>query len=242
MKFSIKMNRPYILCVSSYPDMMEISPEHEDAIKVGLDSLENGLRRLNLESRISNLVAASTERHIPLLSIIGSRRKDLAELRWNWCSNFPGKRRRKINKKMMDIATAIGVLSPFPFYYWLWTCPQSWVDLCGKGRDPSKVMAYVAHFLKLVQFISLFSVSTFHWPLPFYFWPLLAFGQFLNFRSLQLLRLFACFRICIKFEDCRIYYRNMVILLDLTVRLVSFVPFMGLELRMRLITRWNERL
>ena len=137
---------------------------------------------------------------------------------------------------MMSITAVIGVLSPFPFYYWLWTYPQSWVDLCGKGCDPSKVMAYVAHFLKLVQFISLFSVSTFHWPPPFYVWPLLAFGQLLNFRSLQLLRLFACFRISIKFEDCRIYYRNIAILLDLTVRLVNFVPFMWLELRMRLIT------
>ncbi|KAK7381513.1 hypothetical protein VNO80_00057 [Phaseolus coccineus] len=87
----------------------------------------------------------------------------------------------------MGIAAAIGVLSPFPFYYCLWNWPQSWVELCGRGRDPSNVMGHVAHFLKLVQFISLFSVSSFHWPPPFYFWPLLAFGQFLNFRVYQLL-------------------------------------------------------
>lgn len=87
----------------------------------------------------------------------------------------------------MGIFAAIGVLSPFPFYYYLWNWPQSWVDFCGKGRDPSKIMAYVAHFLKIIQFISLFSVSSFHWPPPFYFWPLFAFGQFLNFRVYQLL-------------------------------------------------------
>ncbi|XP_009349632.2 phosphatidyl-N-methylethanolamine N-methyltransferase-like [Pyrus x bretschneideri] len=87
----------------------------------------------------------------------------------------------------MGIAAAIGVLSPFPFYHWLWSYPQIWVELCGKGRDPCKVMAYVAPFLKLIQFLSLFSVSTFSWPPPLYFCPLIAFGQFLNFRVYQLL-------------------------------------------------------
>ncbi|BFG24814.1 phosphatidyl-N-methylethanolamine N-methyltransferase [Prunus yedoensis var. nudiflora] len=87
----------------------------------------------------------------------------------------------------MGIAAALGLLSPFPFYYWLWTYPQTWVDLCGKGRDPCTVMAYVSHFLKLIQFLSLFSVSTLTWPPLLYFWPLIAFGQFLNFRVYQLL-------------------------------------------------------
>ncbi|PPD70147.1 hypothetical protein GOBAR_DD32974 [Gossypium barbadense] len=82
----------------------------------------------------------------------------------------------------MGILAGIGVLLPFPFYYLLWTYPQSWVNLCGKGRDPSKVMALVSHFIKLIQFVSLFSVSSFSWPPPLYFWPLFAFGQFLNFR------------------------------------------------------------
>ena len=91
-------------------------------------------------------------------------------------------------ERTMGIAAAIGVLSPFPFYYWLWTSPQSWVALCGKGRDPCKVMAYVFHFLKLIQFLSLFSVSTISWPPPLYFWPLIVFGQFLNFRSVSLCR------------------------------------------------------
>ncbi|KAJ6703053.1 PHOSPHATIDYLETHANOLAMINE N-METHYLTRANSFERASE [Salix viminalis] len=81
----------------------------------------------------------------------------------------------------MGIFAAVGVLLPFPYYYWLWTNPQAWVNLCGKDKDPSKVMAYVSHFLKLLQFISLFSVSTLAWPPPLYFWPLFGFGQFLNF-------------------------------------------------------------
>ncbi|XP_058226629.1 phosphatidyl-N-methylethanolamine N-methyltransferase [Rhododendron vialii] len=87
----------------------------------------------------------------------------------------------------MGILACVGVVLPFPFYYWLWTYPQTWVDMCGRGRDPSKVMARVSHLLKLVQFISLFSVSSLSWPPPLYFWPLFLFGQFLNFRVYQLL-------------------------------------------------------
>ncbi|KAJ0075117.1 hypothetical protein Patl1_34732 [Pistacia atlantica] len=82
----------------------------------------------------------------------------------------------------MGIVAAIGVLLPFPFYYWLWTSPQAWVNLCGKGQDPSKVMAYVSHFLKLLQFISLYSVSSLSWPPPLYFYPLFLFGQFPQFQ------------------------------------------------------------
>lgn len=84
---------------------------------------------------------------------------------------------------MMAVAACIGVLLPFPFYYWVWNYPQTWVDLFGKGRDPSKLMALVSHLLKLLQFLSLFSVSSLSWPPPLYFWPLFLFGQFLNFRS-----------------------------------------------------------
>ncbi|KAL2463052.1 Phosphatidyl-N-methylethanolamine N-methyltransferase [Forsythia ovata] len=87
----------------------------------------------------------------------------------------------------MGLWACIGVISPFPFYYWLWTHPQSWVDLCGRGHDPCRIMALVSHFLKIVQFVSLFSVSALSWPHPFYFWPLFIFGQFLNFRVYQLL-------------------------------------------------------
>lgn len=83
----------------------------------------------------------------------------------------------------MGILAAIGVVLPFPFYWWLWTNPQSWVSLCGQGRDPSTVMARVSHVLKAAQLLSLFSVASLSWPPPLYFWPLIAFGQFLNFRS-----------------------------------------------------------
>ncbi|PIA48194.1 hypothetical protein AQUCO_01400638v1 [Aquilegia coerulea] len=88
---------------------------------------------------------------------------------------------------MVNIFVSIGILIPFPFYYWLWRYPSNWVSLVGKGRDPAKVMAQVSHLLKLIQFISLFSVSSLSWPPPFYFWPLFFFGQFLNFRVYQLL-------------------------------------------------------
>lgn len=83
----------------------------------------------------------------------------------------------------MGVLEGIGVIAPFPFYYWLWNHPQTWVDLCGKNNEPSKLMAYVSHLLKLIQFISLFSVSSIslQWP-PLYFWPLFLAGQFLNFR------------------------------------------------------------
>ncbi|XP_034696527.1 phosphatidyl-N-methylethanolamine N-methyltransferase isoform X2 [Vitis riparia] len=87
----------------------------------------------------------------------------------------------------MGILAGIGVLLPFPFYYWLWTYPQTWVDLCGIRRDPSNVMAHVSHALKLLQFLSLFSVASLSWPPPLFFWPLFGFGQFLNFRVYQLL-------------------------------------------------------
>ncbi|KAK1407111.1 hypothetical protein QVD17_38722 [Tagetes erecta] len=87
----------------------------------------------------------------------------------------------------MGILACIGAISPFPFYYYLWNHPQTWVNLCGKHRDPSTTMAIVSHFFKLIQFLSLFSVSSLSWPPPFYFWPLFLFGQFLNFRVYQLL-------------------------------------------------------
>ncbi|XP_057787829.1 phosphatidyl-N-methylethanolamine N-methyltransferase [Salvia miltiorrhiza] len=87
----------------------------------------------------------------------------------------------------MGILACVGVILPFPFYYYLWNYPQSWVNLCGRGRDPCKAMALVSHFIKILQFVSLFSVSDLHWPPPFYFWPLFLFGQFLNIRVYQLL-------------------------------------------------------
>nr|GMD43465.1 phosphatidyl-N-methylethanolamine N-methyltransferase [Ipomoea batatas] len=87
----------------------------------------------------------------------------------------------------MGVLACVAVISPFPFYYWLWRYPQKWVDLCGKERDPCHVMAMVSHVLKLLQFIAILSVSTFSWPPPLYFWPLFFSGQFLNVRVYQLL-------------------------------------------------------
>ncbi|KDP41969.1 hypothetical protein JCGZ_26987 [Jatropha curcas] len=87
----------------------------------------------------------------------------------------------------MGFFAAILVTLQFPYYCWVWKKPQSWVNLCGKGRDPCKVMAFVSHFIKMLQFIALYSVSSFTWPPPLYFWPLFGFGQFLNFRVYQLL-------------------------------------------------------
>lgn len=95
-----------------------------------------------------------------------------------------GTERNSAKRKIeMGIVAAMGVLLPFPFYWWLWTNPQSWVNLCGQGRDPSTAMARVSHVLKAAQLLSLFSVASLSWPPPLYFWPLMAFGQFLNFRS-----------------------------------------------------------
>ncbi|KAL5708350.1 phosphatidyl-N-methylethanolamine N-methyltransferase [Ranunculus cassubicifolius] len=41
--------------------------------------------------------------------------------------------------------------------------------------------------MKLIQFISIYSVSSFSWPPPLYFWPLIIAGQFSNIRVYQLL-------------------------------------------------------
>lgn len=81
----------------------------------------------------------------------------------------------------MSVLVCIGVLLPFPFYCFLWTYPQIWVDFCGKGSDPCHRMAQVSHFLKLLQFLAIFSVAHFSWP-PWYCFLPFALGQFLNFR------------------------------------------------------------
>ncbi|XP_077222340.1 phospholipid N-methyltransferase [Tasmannia lanceolata] len=86
----------------------------------------------------------------------------------------------------MSALVCIALLLPFPFYYLLWTFPQSWVDFCGKGRDPSHLMAQISHLMKILQLLALFSVSHFCWP-PWYCWVLFIFGQFLNFKVYQLL-------------------------------------------------------
>ena len=82
----------------------------------------------------------------------------------------------------MAAAAAVGVLLPFPFYYALWTHPQRWVDLCGRGADPCRRMAQVSHALKALQLLALASVASFSWPPPLYCPVLLAVGQYLNFK------------------------------------------------------------
>ncbi|GAB2228239.1 hypothetical protein Drorol1_Dr00010069 [Drosera rotundifolia] len=77
----------------------------------------------------------------------------------------------------MSMWAAIAILLPFPYYYFLWTHPQKWVDFCGKSRDPSATMARVSYFLKLIQFVAFFSVSSFTRPPPLLFWPFVVAGQ-----------------------------------------------------------------
>ncbi|KAK8949880.1 hypothetical protein KSP40_PGU016813 [Platanthera guangdongensis] len=84
------------------------------------------------------------------------------------------------------VAAVTATVVPFPFYYLLWNYPQAWVNLCGKGVDPSHRMAQISHALKLVQVISLLSVARFSWP-PWYCIILFASGQYLNFMVYHLL-------------------------------------------------------
>ncbi|CAN6245094.1 unnamed protein product [Urochloa humidicola] len=88
---------------------------------------------------------------------------------------------------MAAAAAAVGVLLPFPFYYALWTHPQRWVELCGRGADPCRRMAQVSHVLKALQLLALASVASISWPPPLYCPVLLAVGQYLNFKVYQLL-------------------------------------------------------
>ncbi|KAG0482414.1 hypothetical protein HPP92_010498 [Vanilla planifolia] len=83
-------------------------------------------------------------------------------------------------------AVVFCTLLPFPFYYFLWNCPQTWVDLCGRGVDPSHRMAQISHVLRLVQYVSLLSVARFSWP-PWYCFILFGVGLYLNFKVYQLL-------------------------------------------------------
>lgn len=79
-----------------------------------------------------------------------------------------------------SFVVSLCILSPFPFYWYLWTNPKKWMKMCGP-IDPSHRMAQVAHILKAFQVISLVSVATFSVP-PLICVALFAFGQFLNYR------------------------------------------------------------
>lgn len=84
-----------------------------------------------------------------------------------------------------SFVVSLCILSPFPFYWYLWTYPKKWMKMCGP-IDPSHRMAQVAHILKAFQVISLVSVATFSVP-PLICVALFAFGQFLNYRVYDLL-------------------------------------------------------
>ena len=78
------------------------------------------------------------------------------------CSSIPDPRHCAPSEmvSMAAAAAAVGVLLPFPFYYALWTHPQRWVDLCGRGADPCRLMAQVSHALKVLQLLALASVAS----------------------------------------------------------------------------------
>lgn len=84
----------------------------------------------------------------------------------------------------------LAVISPFPFYSYLWWNPQKFVDIaCTDGADPSHRMQQVSSVLKTLQIITLLSTASFesHWFPPW--WSILLFigGQYLNVRAYQLL-------------------------------------------------------
>lgn len=83
------------------------------------------------------------------------------------------------------LLVSVFVLSPFPFYWYLWTYPKKWIKIC-EGVDPSHRMAQIAHILKSLQIISVVSVATFS-PPPLICVVLFALGQILNYRVYDLL-------------------------------------------------------
>jgi hypothetical protein len=86
------------------------------------------------------------------------------------------------SKMLAGILLGTAILSPFPFYWYLWRWPQKYVNLCGAGVDPSHRMAQISAVLKALQICALLSVSSFHtWP-PWWSIVLVAAGQFLNTR------------------------------------------------------------
>jgi hypothetical protein len=79
------------------------------------------------------------------------------------------------------LIVAVVILLPFPFYWYLWNFPDRWMQICGKGVNPSHRMAQVSHLLKALQIFALLSVATISRP-PLICIALLAFGQYLNYR------------------------------------------------------------
>lgn len=91
---------------------------------------------------------------------------------------------------LVNAVRLAAVISPFPFYTYLWWYPQRFVDsVCSDGADPSHRMAQISTGLKIVQFLALLSVASFSSNLYPPWWSVVLFlaGQFLNMRAYQLL-------------------------------------------------------
>lgn len=83
---------------------------------------------------------------------------------------------------------AVAIALPFGYYTFLWRRPQQWVQICGKNEDPSHRMAQISHVLKLLQILALASVaSNFSSFPPWYAIVFFAAGQYLNFKTYELL-------------------------------------------------------
>lgn len=91
---------------------------------------------------------------------------------------------------LLNSARLAAVISPFPFYTYLWKNPQPFVDYaCADGADPSHRMAQISTGLKVLQILALLSVASFEsYSFPPW-WSILLFaaGQYLNVRAYQLL-------------------------------------------------------
>lgn len=80
-----------------------------------------------------------------------------------------------------DIILCLTIISPFPFYWYLWRWPQDFTNVCGPNVDPSHRMAQISAVLKALQICALLSVSNFSWP-PWWSLLLIVAGQYLNVR------------------------------------------------------------
>ncbi len=92
--------------------------------------------------------------------------------------------RIKTYKMFITILRFLAIISPFPFYFYLWNWPQSFVSQF--PEKPSHSMSLISNGLKVLQLLALGSTwhsSNVRW------WNLILIfaGQFLNFRVYQLL-------------------------------------------------------
>ncbi|KAI9020413.1 hypothetical protein DFJ74DRAFT_124478 [Hyaloraphidium curvatum] len=91
---------------------------------------------------------------------------------------------------LWNAARLVAIISPFPFYAYLWHYPQKFVDVaCTDGADPSHRMAQISTGLKALQILALLTTASFSSHVFPPWWSLLLFagGQYLNVRAYQLL-------------------------------------------------------